>query len=145
MDDLFEVVDQANQQPQVKELSHVPQFLGGHSMGGLVATHAALHNQRRWSGLLLLSPAIDVEWTPMLRWDKGVVVNGREFISFRVCGNVAKPFCIDAWVLASAKPMPKLIINGSMVPAVPKKQNKLIGPSHSIQTWHAAGHVHTGG
>ncbi|GAX72846.1 hypothetical protein CEUSTIGMA_g301.t1 [Chlamydomonas eustigma] len=47
----------------------VPVFLGGHSMGGLVAAHAALspppHFQ--WAGLLLHSPALDVEWNAMLR------------------------------------------------------------------------------
>lgn len=52
---------EASQQPAL------PMFLGGHSMGGLVAAHAALASQGRWSGLLLHSPALDVEWTPVLR------------------------------------------------------------------------------
>ncbi|KAG1680800.1 hypothetical protein FOA52_008133 [Chlamydomonas sp. UWO 241] len=46
---------------------HAPSFVGGQSMGGLVAAHVALQSQERFAGLLLHSPALDVEWTPMLR------------------------------------------------------------------------------
>lgn len=44
-----------------------PMFIAGHSMGGLVAPLTCLKDQSRWAGLLLCSPALDVEWTPMLR------------------------------------------------------------------------------
>jgi acylglycerol lipase len=45
----------------------IPIFLGGHSLGGLVAAMAVLRNQSAYAGLLLSSPAINVEWTPLLR------------------------------------------------------------------------------
>ena len=45
----------------------VPMFIGGHSLGGLVAAITCLRDQSRWNGLLLSDPALDVEWTPMLR------------------------------------------------------------------------------
>jgi acylglycerol lipase len=45
----------------------VPMFVAGHSLGGLVAAFTCLHNQEMWSGLLLCSPLLDVEWTPVLR------------------------------------------------------------------------------
>ena len=82
-----------------EERPGVPLFLGGHSMGGLIATLTALEGGEeeeekkkkpspssppsssstaagtaaprsplpRLSGLFLSSPALDVEWTPMLR------------------------------------------------------------------------------
>ncbi len=46
----------------------LPVFLLGHSMGGLVAALACLRRQDQLAGLLLHSPALDVEWTPVLRW-----------------------------------------------------------------------------
>jgi acylglycerol lipase len=45
----------------------VPMFIGGHSLGGLIAPLTCLKNQSMWSGLLLCSPALDVEWNLMLR------------------------------------------------------------------------------
>lgn len=45
----------------------LPYFIGGHSMGGLVATLTCLRNQSRWAGLLISAPALDMEWTPALR------------------------------------------------------------------------------
>ncbi len=42
-------------------------FLGGHSLGGLVAALTCLRDQSRWAGLLVLSPGLDVEWNLMLR------------------------------------------------------------------------------
>lgn len=43
-------------------------FIGGHSLGGLIAALACLESgQETWSGLLLSSPALDVEWTPILK------------------------------------------------------------------------------
>lgn len=44
-----------------------PMFVCGHSMGGLVAPFVCLRDQSRWTGLMLCSPALDVEWTPVLR------------------------------------------------------------------------------
>jgi alpha-beta hydrolase superfamily lysophospholipase len=64
VDDFEQVVENAASSRQ-KEL---PMFLGGHSMGGLVAAHVALDSRRRWSGLILHSPALDVEWNTMLRF-----------------------------------------------------------------------------
>lgn len=45
----------------------VPRFIGGHSLGGLVAVVTALRDQTAWAGLLVSGPALDVEWTPVLR------------------------------------------------------------------------------
>lgn len=44
-----------------------PMFVGGHSLGGLISCLTCLKDQSRWAGLLILSPAIDVEWTLSLR------------------------------------------------------------------------------
>jgi len=45
----------------------VPMFVCGHSLGGLVAAFVLLQSPTCWAGLLLCSPALDVEWTPILR------------------------------------------------------------------------------
>lgn len=42
-------------------------FLGGQSMGGLVAALGALRCQERWAGLIIFSGAMGVVWTPVLR------------------------------------------------------------------------------
>lgn len=67
VDDLYLYVDSVVNQPFSQGLEHVPLFLGGQSMGGLVAAHAALQRPDGWSGILLHSPALDVEWTTVLR------------------------------------------------------------------------------
>ena len=45
----------------------LPIFCGGHSLGGLVATHLVATHQSEFAGLVLNSACIDVEWTPLLR------------------------------------------------------------------------------
>ncbi|KAK9862242.1 hypothetical protein WJX84_007942 [Apatococcus fuscideae] len=45
----------------------LPAFIGGQSMGGLVALHVALADQSHWRGILLCSAAVDIEWTSLLR------------------------------------------------------------------------------
>ena len=45
----------------------LPMFIGGHSLGGLVAAFTCLRGQTNWSGMLLCSPLLDVEWTTVLR------------------------------------------------------------------------------
>ena len=45
----------------------IPMFIGGHSLGGLISALVCLRAQQGWQGLLLCSPLIDVEWTPLLR------------------------------------------------------------------------------
>eukprot|EP00878_Enallax_costatus_P028579 GHUV01030877.1.p1 GENE.GHUV01030877.1~~GHUV01030877.1.p1 ORF type:complete len:232 (+),score=35.41 GHUV01030877.1:594-1289(+) len=42
-------------------------FLGGQSMGGLVAALGVLRFQDRWAGLVVYSGAMGVVWTPVLR------------------------------------------------------------------------------
>ena len=42
-------------------------FLGGQSMGGLIALHEALRDQTRLNGIILTSAAVNVEWTPVLK------------------------------------------------------------------------------
>jgi len=44
-----------------------PMFIGGQSMGGLVAATAVLRSQEIWAGMILHSAALDVEWTMILR------------------------------------------------------------------------------
>lgn len=44
-----------------------PIFLGGQSLGALIATHLALRDQSLWAGLVLASAAMDIEWTWILR------------------------------------------------------------------------------
>ncbi|GIL87499.1 hypothetical protein Vretimale_1615 [Volvox reticuliferus] len=55
---------QAAQQPRGPR---PPVFLLGHSLGGLVASLVCLQRQDQLAGLMLHSPALDVEWTPVLR------------------------------------------------------------------------------
>lgn len=50
----------------------LPVFVLGHSMGGLVAALTALRRQERLAGVMLHSPALDVEWNPVLRCAVGV-------------------------------------------------------------------------
>ena len=45
----------------------IPAFIGGQSLGGLISASVALRNQSVWSGLVLCSAAIDIEWTLALR------------------------------------------------------------------------------
>ncbi len=45
----------------------LPYFIGGQSLGGLVAAHVCITSQDQWAGLLLASAAFDVEWTFGLR------------------------------------------------------------------------------
>ncbi|GFH26723.1 hydrolase_4 domain-containing protein [Haematococcus lacustris] len=67
LDDLALVVGDALRGAEVEGEAAVPMFLGGQSMGGLVAAHAALGSQPAWSGLILHSAALGVEWTPVLK------------------------------------------------------------------------------
>jgi hypothetical protein len=71
VDDFLLVVDHhlnSFKQQQREKVSGLKMFIGGQSLGGLVAVHTALRSQHLWSGLLLHSPALDVEWTNMLRY-----------------------------------------------------------------------------
>ncbi|GFR39898.1 hypothetical protein Agub_g403 [Astrephomene gubernaculifera] len=58
-------------QPSPQPLSSTPPpppvFMLGHSMGGLVAALLCLRRQQQVAGLLLHSPLVDIEWTPVLR------------------------------------------------------------------------------
>ena len=46
----------------------IPAFIGGQSLGGLISAHVALLDQSKWSGLVLCSAAMNIEWTLALRW-----------------------------------------------------------------------------
>ena len=50
-----------------KQPTGTPVFLGGQSMGGLVALHSALSGAVPWHGLILTSALVDVEWTTTLK------------------------------------------------------------------------------
>ncbi len=39
-----------------------PMFIGGHSMGALTAIYTALKDQNVWSGVVVCSGALDVDW-----------------------------------------------------------------------------------
>ena len=45
----------------------LPAFIGGQSLGGLISAHVALKNQSLWSGMVLCSAAMNIEWTLTLR------------------------------------------------------------------------------
>ena len=47
--------------------SHVPLIVGGQSYGGLVAAHMTVAAAAMFDGVILVAPAIDVKWTPVLR------------------------------------------------------------------------------
>ena len=64
----FQAVCDAAAATEAFTVTSVPFFIGGHSLGGLIATITCLQNQSHWSGLLLSGPALDVEWTPLLRF-----------------------------------------------------------------------------
>jgi acylglycerol lipase len=68
VDDFSAVCDAAAASPAVTSASTpVPFFIGGHSLGGLVAALTCLKDQSKWNGLVFSAPAIDVEWTPVLK------------------------------------------------------------------------------
>ncbi|GLI60601.1 hypothetical protein VaNZ11_002774 [Volvox africanus] len=46
---------------------NVPLFVGGNSLGGLLASYVVLERPDTFAGLIMQSPAIDVEWTPVLK------------------------------------------------------------------------------
>ena len=52
-------------------ISHpsIPHFVGGQSLGGLISTLVALQDQSKWTGMILCSAAMNVEWTLALRQD----------------------------------------------------------------------------
>jgi alpha-beta hydrolase superfamily lysophospholipase len=47
--------------------TRLPTFMGGSSLGGLICAYAALELQDSLNGLLLFSPAMDVDLTPVMR------------------------------------------------------------------------------
>ncbi len=63
MDDFAGLCDYAGQDLAKRYGTAPPMFLGGHSMGGLTSALTALRDQSRWAGLIMLGPAIDVEFS----------------------------------------------------------------------------------
>ncbi|GAX72847.1 hypothetical protein CEUSTIGMA_g302.t1 [Chlamydomonas eustigma] len=66
-----DLVDDASQCLDIIKQSQpmgIPLLVGGQSLGGLLALHLLLKRQKDFSGLILHSAALDVEWTPVLRW-----------------------------------------------------------------------------
>ncbi|KAG2496090.1 hypothetical protein HYH03_005693 [Edaphochlamys debaryana] len=57
---------------EAKGLATVPLFMGGTSMGGLMASYIVFNKPEIFSGLIMQSPAIDVEWTPLLRFQASI-------------------------------------------------------------------------
>ncbi|KXZ55182.1 hypothetical protein GPECTOR_3g328 [Gonium pectorale] len=54
-------------QPELKAKGvTAPLFMAGNSLGGLVASYVVLAQPQLFAGLILQSPALDVEWTPVL-------------------------------------------------------------------------------
>ncbi len=65
---LLQVQDAADFANQVLQSQpSVPAFIGGQSLGGLISSHVALRNQSPWSGMVLCSAAMNIEWTLSLR------------------------------------------------------------------------------
>ena len=66
---MMQIQDAAGFADEVKQRHpNIPAFLGGQSLGGLVSAHVALQSQPSWSGLVLCSAAMNVEWTLTLRY-----------------------------------------------------------------------------
>lgn len=63
VDDLEDFVQEAS----AAAPGGLPVFVGGSSLGGLIAGWVALRLQPSLAGLLLFSPGLGVEWTPLLR------------------------------------------------------------------------------
>lgn len=63
VDDVYTFLEQV----KLSYIQSPPMFMAGHSMGGLVATLSVLRTQNLWSGLVLHSALVDVEWTLSLR------------------------------------------------------------------------------
>lgn len=51
----------------LKSQPATPVFIGGQSLGGLISASVVLRNQSVWTGMVLCSAAIDVEWNLTLR------------------------------------------------------------------------------
>lgn len=66
LDDLYTFVGVVEQRTGGR-LPASSTFLGGQSMGGLVAALGALRCQERWAGLIVFSGAMGVVWTLVLR------------------------------------------------------------------------------
>ena len=64
-DYLLFMSEAAKRNPKIASL---PQFLFGHSNGGLVAAHTAVREPQRFAGLIVHSGAMDIPWTPVLKW-----------------------------------------------------------------------------
>ncbi len=65
MDDLYDYVAVVDK--EFPDTAALPTFLGGVSLGGLAAAHAVLRNPAAWAGLVLQSPALDVQWNLALK------------------------------------------------------------------------------
>eukprot|EP00798_Chlamydomonas_sp_ICE-L_P010662 gene10662-12344_t len=89
VEDFFLHADSVLQQPSTAE--PLPAFVGGQSMGGLVACLVALERQHMWKGLLLHSAAVDAEWTTMLRIQASI-------------GNVLASLVPRARIVAAVRP-----------------------------------------
>lgn len=62
-DDLWKYISEA----VIPKLNGKKLFIGGHSLGGLIATTMAADHKDTFAGLIIHSACIDVEWTNMLR------------------------------------------------------------------------------
>ena len=88
----------ASVQPLLDPLKPPPIFMCGHSLGGLIACHTVLRSPATWAGLILLSAAIDVEWTWAMRYGAycrpGKAVHpGGQGCRGPYCGTYCCPYC----------------------------------------------------
>lgn len=67
VEDVYEFIDSLTGRNTPAEFSRLPLFMVGHSVGGLTTALTVLKRQEMWSGMVLHSAAINVEWTPALR------------------------------------------------------------------------------
>lgn len=67
VDDAVQYLDAVKAQVAGMATPPPPIFIAGNSLGGLVASHLVLARPDVAAGLIMQSPALDVEWNPVLR------------------------------------------------------------------------------
>ena len=87
--EFLECVEKAALYFKEPEFSHLPMFLFGHSMGGLIAFHAAVRLQKHFRGVILSSPAFALS-VSVPKWKR---LAGR--LADRILSGVTLPHGLD--------------------------------------------------
>ncbi|GLC59571.1 hypothetical protein PLESTB_001501600 [Pleodorina starrii] len=72
VDDAVQYMDEVLKPALAARGITAPIFIAGDSLGGLVASYVVLQRPEAFAGLVMQSPAIDVEWTPLLRFQAAI-------------------------------------------------------------------------